>query len=139
MERVCKAVADWQTANQGQEPSTTDVWRIVGGNKGDGYGYDIAINPGKNLMLTSSFAGWNNYMMDLGKLMQDQSAMKNFGARVVVTQMYPTPTFLGAVHAEITSITSGTGVSACNSSPGACTLRIRPWSSASCAPNTRPV
>ena len=53
-------------------------------NGGDGYGYDIAINPAKNAMLTSSFAGWNNYMMDLGKLMQDQSAMKNFGATMVM-------------------------------------------------------
>lgn len=46
---------------------------------GDGYGYDIAINPAKNLMLTSSFTGWNNYMMDLGKLVADPVAMKNFG------------------------------------------------------------
>ena len=36
------------------------------------------------------------------------------GANVVVTQRYPTPTFLGAVYAEITSV-SATGVSACNS------------------------
>ena len=31
---------------------------------GDGYGYDVAINPQKNVMLTSSFTGWKNYMMD---------------------------------------------------------------------------
>jgi selenium-binding protein 1 len=55
----------------------------VGGTKGDGYGYDIAINPGKNLMLTSSFAGWNNYMMDLGKLVKDGEAMKRFGNTMV--------------------------------------------------------
>ena len=30
--------------------------------QGDGYGYDIAINPQKNALLTSSFTGWNNYM-----------------------------------------------------------------------------
>ena len=29
----------------------------IGGARGDGYGYDIAINPAKNVMLTSSFAG----------------------------------------------------------------------------------
>ena len=29
----------------------------VGGVKGDGYGYDIAVNPAKNVLLTSSFAG----------------------------------------------------------------------------------
>jgi methanethiol oxidase len=55
----------------------------VAGIKGDGYGYDIAINPGKNMMLTSSFAGWNNYMMDLGKLVQDPEAMKRFGSTMV--------------------------------------------------------
>lgn len=55
----------------------------VGGVKGDGYGYDIAVNPGKNLMLTSSFTGWNNYMMDLGKLVKDGEAMKRFGNTMV--------------------------------------------------------
>jgi selenium-binding protein 1 len=51
---------------------------------GDGYGYDIGINPAKNVMLTSSFAGWNNYMMELGKLVQDPEAMKRFGNTMVV-------------------------------------------------------
>ncbi len=53
------------------------------GVNGDGYGYDIAINPAKNLMLTSSFTGWNNYMMDLGKLINDGEAMKKFGGTMV--------------------------------------------------------
>jgi selenium-binding protein 1 len=47
--------------------------------KGDGYGYDLAINPAKNVLLTSSFTGWNNYMMDMGKLVKDGEAMKRFG------------------------------------------------------------
>lgn len=51
---------------------------------GDGYGYDIGINPQKNVMLTSSFTGWNNYMMDLGKLVQDQAAMQRFGKTMVL-------------------------------------------------------
>ena len=51
---------------------------------GDGYGYDIGINPQKNALLTSSFAGWNNYMMDLGKLVQDAEAMKRFGNTMVL-------------------------------------------------------
>jgi selenium-binding protein 1 len=51
----------------------------IGGVKGDGYGYDLAINPRKNLLLTSSFTGWNNYMMDMGKMVQDAEAMKRFG------------------------------------------------------------
>ncbi|WP_298824444.1 selenium-binding protein SBP56-related protein [uncultured Piscinibacter sp.] len=55
----------------------------IGGVKGDGYGYDIGINPAKNVMLTSSFTGWNNYMMDLGKLVKDGEAMKRFGSTMV--------------------------------------------------------
>jgi selenium-binding protein 1 len=56
----------------------------LGGVKGDGYGYDIGINPAKNVMLTSSFTGWNNYMMDLGKLVADPEAMKHFGNTMVL-------------------------------------------------------
>jgi selenium-binding protein 1 len=50
----------------------------------DGYGYDIGINPQKNALLTSSFTGWNNYMMDFGKLVQDAEAMKRFGSTMVM-------------------------------------------------------
>lgn len=56
----------------------------IGGAKGDGYGYDVAINPAKNVLLTSSFTGWNNYMMDMGKMVQDAEAMKRFGTTMVV-------------------------------------------------------
>jgi len=56
----------------------------IGGVKGDGYGYDVAINPAKNVMLTSSFAGWQNYMRDLGDLIKDPEAMKHFGNTMVV-------------------------------------------------------
>jgi selenium-binding protein 1 len=52
--------------------------------KGDGYGYDIAINPQKNLLLTSSFTGWTNYMMDMGKLVADAEAMKRFGGTMAL-------------------------------------------------------
>lgn len=51
---------------------------------GDGYGYDIAINPAKNALLTSSFAGYKNYMRPLGELIKDAEAMKNFGNTMVV-------------------------------------------------------
>ena len=57
---------------------------IPADNGGDGYGYDIAINPKKNVFLTSSFTGWNNYMMDLGKLIKDAEAMKHFGNTMVL-------------------------------------------------------
>lgn len=50
---------------------------------GDGYGYDIAINPSKNLLLTSSFTGYNNYMRPLGELIKDAEAMKKFGNTMV--------------------------------------------------------
>jgi selenium-binding protein 1 len=51
---------------------------------GDGYGYDIAINPARNAMLTSSFTGRNNYMQALGTLIQDPAAMKKFGNTMVM-------------------------------------------------------
>ncbi len=54
---------------------------------GDGYGYDAGINPAKNVFLTSSFTGWNNYMMDLGRLVKDGEAMKRFGNTSVMWDM----------------------------------------------------
>jgi selenium-binding protein 1 len=54
------------------------------GDGGDGYGYDIAINPRRNALLTSSFAGYRNYMRPLGELIKDAEAMKNFGNTMVV-------------------------------------------------------
>jgi selenium-binding protein 1 len=51
---------------------------------GDGYGYDIAINPRRNALLTSSFTGHRNYMRPLGELIQDGEAMKKFGNTMVV-------------------------------------------------------
>lgn len=56
----------------------------VGGVQGDGYNYDVAINPRKNAMLSTSFTGWNNYMMDLGKMVKDPEAMKHFGNTTVM-------------------------------------------------------
>ncbi|HEY2389485.1 MAG TPA: selenium-binding protein SBP56-related protein [Candidatus Binatia bacterium] len=48
------------------------------------YGYDARVQPRLNRMLTSSFTGWNNYMMDLGKLLADGEAMKRFGHTMVM-------------------------------------------------------
>jgi selenium-binding protein 1 len=50
---------------------------------GDGYGYDLAVNPTRNVLLTSSFAGHANYMRPLGELMKDEAAMKRFGHTMV--------------------------------------------------------
>ncbi len=53
-------------------------------NVADGYGYDVRVLPRKNAMLTSSFTGWSNYMMDFGQMLQDEEAMKRFGQTVVL-------------------------------------------------------
>jgi selenium-binding protein 1 len=50
---------------------------------GDGYGYDLAVNPKKNVLLTSSFTGHANYMRPLGDLIKDAEAMKKFGNTMV--------------------------------------------------------
>ena len=50
---------------------------------GDGYGYDLAVNPKKNVLLTSSFTGYTNYMRPLGELVKDAEAMKRFGSTMV--------------------------------------------------------
>jgi selenium-binding protein 1 len=52
-------------------------------NGGDGYGYDLAVNPTKNVLLTSSFTGHANYMRPLGELIKDEAAMKRFGHTMV--------------------------------------------------------
>ena len=57
---------------------------MVNGVKADGYGYDLGINPQQNVLLTSSFTGWNNYMMDLGKMVKDPEAMKRFGNTMAI-------------------------------------------------------
>src|SRR5688500_2504234 len=54
------------------------------GAGGDGYGYDLAVNPKKNVLLTSSFTGYDNYMRPLGELVKDAEAMKRFGSTMVV-------------------------------------------------------
>jgi len=54
----------------------------------DGYGYDLRALPRKNVMLTSSFTGWSNYMMDFGQMLQDEAAMKRFGQTVVLWDLH---------------------------------------------------
>ena len=58
------------------------------GNFADGYGYDLRALPRRNVMITSSFTGWNNYMANLGKLMADPEAMKRFGNTVVIWDLH---------------------------------------------------
>jgi len=54
----------------------------------DGYGYDLRALPRKNIMLTSSFTGWSNYMMDVGKVISDEEAMKRFGQTMVLWDLH---------------------------------------------------
>ncbi len=54
----------------------------------DGYGYDLRALPRKNVMLSSSFTGWNNYMTDLGKVLSDAEAMKRFGQTMVLWNLH---------------------------------------------------
>ena len=58
------------------------------GKFADGYGYDVRVLPRRNVMITSSFTGWNNYMMNLGALMADAEAMQRFGNTVVVWDLH---------------------------------------------------
>ncbi len=53
------------------------------GEHADGYGYDLRALPRRNVMFTSSFTGWSNYMMDFGKMLGDGEAMKRFGNTMV--------------------------------------------------------
>lgn len=52
--------------------------------QGDGYGYDLAINPARNAMVSTSFTGFRNYRTDLDKLIADAAAMRNFGNTMVL-------------------------------------------------------
>jgi selenium-binding protein 1 len=61
---------------------------VKSGQFADGYGYDVRVLPRRNVMVTSSFTGWNNYMMNLGAMMADAEAMKAFGNTVVIWDMH---------------------------------------------------
>jgi selenium-binding protein 1 len=61
---------------------------VKSGNFADGYGYDARALPRRNALVTSSFTGWNNYMMNLGKMMGDAEAMKRFGNTVVIWDLH---------------------------------------------------
>ena len=70
-------------------PTDEDLGGAVKSGKfADGYGYDVRALPRLNVMVTSSFTGWNNYMMDLGKMMSDPEAMKRFGNTAVVWNLH---------------------------------------------------
>ena len=70
-------------------PSEKDLGGATkSGEFADGYGYDVRVLPRRNVMVTSSFTGWSNYMMDFGKMLKDKEAMKRFGNTVVVWDLH---------------------------------------------------
>jgi selenium-binding protein 1 len=69
-------------------PTAAAANGLAGAKAADGYGYDVRALPRKNVLLTSSFTGWSNYMMDFGQMLQDPAAMKRFGQTVVVWNLH---------------------------------------------------
>jgi selenium-binding protein 1 len=65
-------------------PTKDNARGAVDAKFADGYGYDARVLPRKNALLTSSFTGWNNYMMEFGKVTADPEAMKHFGSTMVM-------------------------------------------------------
>ncbi|MEJ2658081.1 MAG: selenium-binding protein SBP56-related protein [Desulfobacterales bacterium] len=57
------------------------------GKYADGYNYDVRALSRLDAMFTSSFTGWSNYMMDFGKMLKDEEAMKRFGNTLVVWRL----------------------------------------------------
>lgn len=50
----------------------------------DGYGYDARVLPRRNVMLTSSFTGAENFMRPVGDVLADAEAAKKFGGSMVL-------------------------------------------------------
>jgi methanethiol oxidase len=65
-------------------PTKDDPQGAENGEKADGYGYDARVLPRRNVMLSSSFTGWHNYMRPLGEVVNDPDAMKAFGNTMVL-------------------------------------------------------
>ncbi len=69
-------------------PDASDMQGATGKEHADGYNYDVRVLPRKNVMLTSAFTGWSNYMMDFGKMLADEEAMKRFGQTVTLWDLH---------------------------------------------------
>jgi methanethiol oxidase len=65
-------------------PTAEEAKDIPGGEFADGYGYDARVLPHKNVMLTSSSMGSENYMRPFGEVAGDPEAMKKFGNSLVI-------------------------------------------------------
>ena len=65
-------------------PTKENPRGVKGVEFADGYGYDARVLPRKNVLLTTSFTGWNNYTREFGDLVKDAEAMKQFGNSMVL-------------------------------------------------------
>src|SRR5215472_15442034 len=57
---------------------------VAGAEFADGYGYDARVLPRKNVLLTTSFTGWNNYTREFGELAKGSEAMSQIGNSMVL-------------------------------------------------------
>lgn len=69
-------------------PTKATAGDVPGAEHADGFGYDVRVLPRKNVMLSSSFTGWSNYMMDFGQMLKDEEAMKRFGGSMVLWNLH---------------------------------------------------
>jgi methanethiol oxidase len=65
-------------------PTKESAGDMPGAEYADGYGYDARVLPRRNVMLSSSFTGRDNYMRPLGELVGDEAAMQRFGNSMVL-------------------------------------------------------
>lgn len=65
-------------------PTADDPQGAANAAAADGYGYDARVLPRRNVMLTSSFTGAENFMRPLGEVVSDGEAMKKFGGSMVL-------------------------------------------------------
>jgi len=65
-------------------PTKQDARGAAGAEFADGYGYDVRVLPRKNVMLSSSFTGAENYMRPFGELVQDAEALKRVGNTMTI-------------------------------------------------------
>jgi len=65
-------------------PTKEDPRGATGAEFADGYGYDARVLPRKNVLLTTSFTGWKNYMTEFAKVASDPEAVKQVGNSMVL-------------------------------------------------------
>ena len=69
-------------------PTPDNMQGATGAENADGYNYDVRVLPRKNVMLTSSWTGWSNYMRDAREVVSDPESMKRFGNSVTVWNLH---------------------------------------------------